>query len=277
MTALEIVLLIIGALVTAAGFLIPVRTEEATEDVRALVEKQVKESIGTEIDALRGHVDDVVDEAVEYAREKTERSLERISNEKIMAVNEYSETVLDEINKNHKEVMFLYDMLNDKQETLKQTLNEAGEAARVMEERAEEVRAAAEEAAAPAPEKQEKVITPAFTGLSGKTVDAGRVLNTPAAVEELPGGRKVRTLNWAAAAEAEAGGAPARNADSAPQAPADGNAPGAGAEELPQFELHRRILVMHEEGMDSVSIAKQLSMGVGEVDLIIGLHGGKGI
>jgi hypothetical protein len=274
MTALEIVLLIIGALVMAAGFLIPVRSEEATEDVKALVEKQVKESIGAEIDSLRGHVDDVVDEAVEYAREKTERSLERISNEKIMAINEYSETVLDEINKNHKEVMFLYDMLNDKQETLKQTLEDAGEAAKVMEEKAEEVRAAAEEAsAAPAPAKKEKVVTPAFTGLTGKSAEGGRVLNTPPAVEEMPNGKKVRTLNWAAAAEAEAGGVPVQEADTAPADAQIDNAEG----ELPQFELHRRILVMHEEGMDSVSIAKQLHMGVGEVDLIIGLHGGKGI
>ena len=48
--------------------------------------------------------------------------LERVTNEKIMAVNEYSDTVLEEINKNHKEVLFLYDMLNDKHDNLKNTV-----------------------------------------------------------------------------------------------------------------------------------------------------------
>ena len=71
--------------------------------------------------------EDVVDEAVGYAEEKTERTLERISNEKIMAVGEYSDTVLEEINKNHKEVMFLYDMLNDKQSGLNETIKKAEE------------------------------------------------------------------------------------------------------------------------------------------------------
>lgn len=32
--------------------------------------------------------------------------MERLTNEKIMAVNEYSDTVLEEINKNHKEAVF---------------------------------------------------------------------------------------------------------------------------------------------------------------------------
>ncbi|MBQ7925083.1 MAG: hypothetical protein IJ335_02190 [Lachnospiraceae bacterium] len=73
---------------------------------------------------IKAHVDDVVEETVTYAMEKTERSLERLSNEKIMAVNEYSDTVLQEINRNHNEVMFLYDMLNDKHKNLKDTVQE---------------------------------------------------------------------------------------------------------------------------------------------------------
>lgn len=35
-----------------------------------------------------------------------------------MAINEYSDTVLDSINKSHNEIMFLYSMLNDKHEEL---------------------------------------------------------------------------------------------------------------------------------------------------------------
>ncbi|MCR4687326.1 MAG: hypothetical protein K5659_07135 [Lachnospiraceae bacterium] len=42
-----------------------------------------------------------------------------------MAVNEYSDTVLKDINKNHEEVVFLYDMLNEKQDSLKNTAVDA--------------------------------------------------------------------------------------------------------------------------------------------------------
>ena len=57
--------------------------------------------------------------------DKSERTMERISNEKIMAVHEYSDTVLEEIHKNHEEVVFLYDMLKGKRENLQTSLDQA--------------------------------------------------------------------------------------------------------------------------------------------------------
>jgi len=77
--------------------------------------------------------------------EKTERSLERISNEKIMAVNEYSDTVLAEINKNHQEVMFLYDMLNDKHASLKNTATEVEKTAKEAKSITKEAQRASKE------------------------------------------------------------------------------------------------------------------------------------
>ena len=55
---------------------------------------------------------------------KTEEYLSRLSNEKIMAVSEYSDQILEKINKNHEEVVFLYNMLNNKENELKETLKE---------------------------------------------------------------------------------------------------------------------------------------------------------
>ena len=60
--------------------------------------------------------------------------LERLTNEKIMAVNEYSDTVLTEIHKNHEEAVFLYDMLNNKHTGLKKTVAEVNAAVREAEE-----------------------------------------------------------------------------------------------------------------------------------------------
>ena len=68
--------------------------------------------------------------------EKAERSLERLTNEKIMAVNEYSDTVLQEIHKNHEEAMFLYDMLNNKHANIKDTVSKMDKAVKAAEDKA---------------------------------------------------------------------------------------------------------------------------------------------
>lgn len=143
MKVLEIALLVIGALIFVLSFIIPAKKDEVSGDINGAISSEVKKQVGTEIEGIRSHVDKVVDEAVEYAQEKTERSLERISNEKIMAVNEYSGTVLEEINKNHKEVMFLYDMLKDKHDELLNTVTEVNQAAANAKESTKEAYEAA--------------------------------------------------------------------------------------------------------------------------------------
>ncbi len=246
MSVLEIVLLILGAVVALASFLIPEKIQETSEDVQDLIRAEVKRRVEKEVDDLRGHVDDVVDEAVEYAREKTERSLERISNEKIMAVSEYSDTVLEEINKNHKEVMFLYDMLNDKQKNLKDTVSEANQAARTVEETKREAEAAVS----------------AFTKLTPEQIAVFDATPAPAPQPEEPAKTepaepKIRTLNWAALAEAEA----------------DAAAPKAEDPEVASQSLVKeQILTLHRQGVSSVQIAKMLNMGVGEVERITHLR-----
>ena len=134
MDMMEIVLLVAGCGVFILSFLIPMKNEESSEETRGLAKEEIKALVSEELEAVRGHVDDVVEEAVTYSIEKTERSLERLSNEKIMAVNEYSDTVLAEIHKNHEEVMFLYDMLNDKHINLKNTVSEVNRTVKEVKE-----------------------------------------------------------------------------------------------------------------------------------------------
>ena len=147
MEVMEVLLLVAGAVIVVLSFIIPVKKEDS-EEVLGLAKEEIKELIAGEMSQIKGQVDDTVDEAIIYAMEKTERSLERLSNEKIMAVSEYSDTVLSEINKNHQEVMFLYDMLNDKHKNLKSTASEvdktAKEAEAVVKEAVKEVEKAKE-------------------------------------------------------------------------------------------------------------------------------------
>ncbi len=125
MGVMEIVLILLGVAVFVASFLIPAGKKEDTEYNMGLSEDAVREMVQKEAGNVKSTVSDMVDETITYAIEKSERAMERLTNEKIMAVNEYSDTVLEEINKNHKEVVFLYDMLNDKHESLTATVGEA--------------------------------------------------------------------------------------------------------------------------------------------------------
>ncbi len=132
MEVMEILLLVAGAVIFILSFVIPAKKEDS-EEVLGLAKEEIRELVMGEMSQIKGQVDDTVDEAIIYAMEKTERSLERLSNEKIMAVSEYSDTVLAEINKNHQEVMFLYDMLNDKHTNLKNTASEVDKTAKEAE------------------------------------------------------------------------------------------------------------------------------------------------
>ena len=132
---MEVALLIFGAGALAASFIIPAKNE--TQDtVQQVDEELIRSMIEKEMGDAKDRVSEVVDETLDYAVEKTERSCERISNEKIMAISEYSETVLADINKSHQEVMFLYDMLNDKHNNLKETVKHVDKTAKEAEEAA---------------------------------------------------------------------------------------------------------------------------------------------
>lgn len=147
MSAIEIVLIIIGIVIFLLGYLMPARKKDLDEEVQLISEDEVRKMVGSEIENVKGKISDIVDETVTYAIEKTERAMERVTNEKIMAVNEYSDTVLEEINKNHKEVVFLYDMLNDKHDNLMSTINEATQAADGIKQTVKDAEITANEAA----------------------------------------------------------------------------------------------------------------------------------
>ena len=83
MNWMEVALLIFGAGALAASFIIPAKSEH--EDVPQQVDEElIRSMIEKEMGDAKERVSEVVDETLDYAVEKTERSSERISNEKIM-------------------------------------------------------------------------------------------------------------------------------------------------------------------------------------------------
>ncbi|MBU5429319.1 hypothetical protein KQI22_04435 [Kineothrix sp. MSJ-39] len=142
MTTLEILLLILGAVIFIASFIVPESKSELDAADRQLTQEKLQELLQEEMKNVRSQVTDAVDETIHYSMEKTERGLERLTNEKMTAVSEYAQTVLEDIHKNHEEVMFLYDMLNNKHENLKETATEVSMAVKEANAKVSELDAA---------------------------------------------------------------------------------------------------------------------------------------
>lgn len=276
MGVLEIVLLLAGAVLAVLSFVLPAAKEEVPQETKKLAEGEIKTLVEQEMDGVRHHVDSVVDEAIEYAVEKTERSLERLTNEKIMAVNEYSDTVLQEIHKNHEEAMFLYDMLNNKHTNLKNMVSE-------VDRSVQEVRETKREAEA---------VVNSFQQLKPETVPASRVDDRMQGFQEekKTGVQRIKEMQMAAQAQDENTAVKEKKAPLGNNAVVKNNSP---KKEEPESERkvttvmdlnfmtegqdvktnkNEQILQLYGQGKSTVAIAKELGLGVGEVKLVIDLH-----
>ncbi len=224
--------MVAGGIIFLLSFFIPDRRGAAGD---ALSEEDIGAVVDRQLAAMRRSVDEATDESISYAMEKTERSLERLSNEKIMAVNEYSDTVLSEIHKSHEEVMFLYDMLNNKHASLKNTVAEVNRAVKEAEEAVAALKRQAEEAAR---------IEPGFPAEGRSPESQGKAVREEEQTEEL-------FLEPGAASGSE--GVP------------DDPEPGSSKE---------KIMALYRQGKAVADIARELELGIGEVKLVIDLFQG---
>lgn len=122
MTTFEILLVIIGLILFGGSFFASEKITATKEQLKAAIdENEVKKLIQTQINNMNEDITQIILENLENSTGEVKRSMEKLSNEKIMAIDEYSDTVMEAIQKNHNEVMFLYGMLNDKNKEIKET------------------------------------------------------------------------------------------------------------------------------------------------------------
>lgn len=145
----------LGVLVFALSYILPKRKEELDEDTKKFAGEQIRDILNKEIAGMQSKLDDVVTETIEESSSQTERALEKLTNEKMMAINEYSDTVIEDINVNHKEVLFLYDMLNDKHVTIRNTVTEVENTMGEITQTAKDIEISAKEAAKRAKDSEE--------------------------------------------------------------------------------------------------------------------------
>lgn len=226
--------MVAGGIIFILSFFIPERKTGSSVQTKEAAREEISGLVADEMDKVRSHVDEVVDEAVNYAMEKTERSLERLSNEKIMAVSEYSDTVLSEIHKNHEEAIFLYDMLNSKHTNLKNTVSEVNKTVKEAEEAVTGLQRMA-------PQLREDREDDGMMQEAEKASESGRK-----SIENTGMERKTESSF----------------------SDTDSIIPETDAE---RRNSNRRILELHKRGKSDVVIARELGLGVGEVKLVIDL------
>lgn len=115
MTGVEILLFLAGCVFMVGSFFVAEKlTPSELGKIAELSEDELKKIIDRGIDNAGTKIEDAIDEQIEASTDKVDRAIEKETNSKIMAISEYSDTVLENINKAHNEIMFLYSMLNDK-------------------------------------------------------------------------------------------------------------------------------------------------------------------
>lgn len=214
MGIMEIILIIGAIIIIAISFFIREKGEEQKEpaqistDLKTMTQDMIKEEVQNQLAMMS---DDVIEDA--------EAKLDKITNQKIMAVGNYSEDVLKNIEDNHNEVMFLYNMLNDKETTLKNTVRDI-EAVKVsVKKMAEDERV----------KEQER--------------------------EEIAETKETQQDNQAAGIKAKKKTDLQQDDEINKQ----------------KEDKKEQILRLYREGKTNIEIAQELNLGVGEVNLILGL------
>lgn len=262
----EIVLLILGIGACVAGFVLP------SGDAKGFVnekdtEEKIKKMVDDECDHARIRLQDITEETVTYSVEKAERSLERLTNEKMMALGEYSDTIMTQNNKNHQETVFMYDMLTNSREGLSNQIAEAQISVREINNMATEARQVATEAAAEA-EKAALLATEAMESASAAKDQA------VIAEETMLSARKNIQEKTVKKTAAKAKSKPKAEEENRAKELVEGSedisiqfAPG----EENGLNNNEKILKLHKQGKSNMAIAKELGLGIGEVKLVIDL------
>ncbi len=132
MTGAEAILIIVGVVFMIGSFMVTEKlSTKELDEIAKLSEKEIKNIIDKELAEAGERINEQIDTAIEQSNDKVERTLDKETNEKIMAIGEYSDTVIENMNKAHSEVMFLYSMLNDRHTELTEL---SGEVSDVMTE-----------------------------------------------------------------------------------------------------------------------------------------------
>ena len=248
MTTIEIILLLVGCVFMIGSFFISEKLSSSElNKIAELSEDELKKIIEREVNNAGTQMDDVIGQKIEEAGEQAERVMEKESNEQIMQIHEYSETVMESMKKTHDEIMFLYSMLNDKHTEMTSMTGD-------LQRLAADIR-----------NLQENLSAKAGTSIR-KPVAESHVVQQPVMKQNAVVQPMTETIDVQPEPEVQVNRfQEIQEPEQKTEKPETADAQGMSND---------MILKLYEQGLSKVEIAKQLGRGLGEVNLVIELYKG---
>ncbi|MCI7492750.1 MAG: DUF6115 domain-containing protein [Lachnobacterium sp.] len=239
MTALEITLIVIGVVFLVGSFFVSDKlSQKDVDQIAKMSEEELRVILDRQLEKAKTEIQNAIETGIDETTEETKRALEKETNDKINGISEYSDTVLESINKSHNEIMFLYSMLNDKHKDLTDLAANLQKLTANLHD-------------------VEQQMTEKTLRAQARLQQPEPIIEKPAKVQkkEIPVEKKVKSESIKKAVEVK----------KKPETDT----------EINEKNDNDAILRLHAEGKSDVEIAKLLDRGLGEVRLVIGLHRGE--
>lgn len=239
MTALEITLIVIGVVFLVGSFFVSDKlSQKDVDQIAKMSEEELRVILDRQLEKAKTEIQNAIETGIDETTEETKRALEKETNDKINGISEYSDTVLESINKSHNEIMFLYSMLNDKHKDLTDLAANLQKLTANLHD-------------------VEQQMTEKTLRAQARLQQPEPVIEKPAKAQkkEIPVEKKVKSESIKKAVEVK----------KKPETDT----------EINEKNDNDAILRLHAEGKSDVEIAKLLDRGLGEVRLVIGLHRGE--
>lgn len=239
MTALEITLIVIGVVFLVGSFFVSDKlSQKDVDQIAKMSEEELRVILDRQLEKAKAEIQNAIETGIDETTEETKRALEKETNDKINGISEYSDTVLESINKSHNEIMFLYSMLNDKHKDLTDLAANLQKLTTNLHD-------------------VEQQMTEKTLRAQARLQQPEPEIEKPVKVQkkEIPVEKKVKPESIKKAVEVK----------KKPETDT----------EINDKNDNDAILRLHAEGKSDVEIAKLLDRGLGEVRLVIGLHRGE--
>ncbi len=235
MTVLEIVLLIAGLCLCIGSFFVSEKlSTKDRENLQKLTRDQIEEIIKDKMADAKVDMEDKLAATIDDAMVEVDRRTDKETNEKILQISEYSDTVLESVDKSHKEVTFMYSMLNEKQKDTVEMTKKLSE----LEDTLVALDSSIAKKLDVLRDKEIEIVE------EMKEIEQQRAELKEVTVE------KQQVSFTEALAEKFSEEKPANN----------------------RQNDNMEILTLHDEGLTEVEIAKKLGRGLGEVKFVLGLY-----
>ena len=295
MDIIVIICLIIGVACISASFFIKEKAdidnhekEKIAEEIRgrALSEDSIKKVMTRVEKGFSEKLSAISEDKLGGFADK----MSEIANDKMLAINDMSGQLIEKIKQNHKEVIFLYDMLNEKSDYLKDFSAKIDGLRHELEREEERIKALnndIDDKLVKVKEVRQTVIAKPVAPVEVKQEKSRRV---PTGIEQAKAAIKPAEVPAQAKnlvkMKKEVEDIPSDINDifdtderdifkdaEVPEITEEIDEIDLSPEITEELSTNDKILKMHSEGKSVMEISKELGMGQGEVQLILGLYG----